>query len=95
MTATVLRCVPIANVKGNTISFPDPAALEAAAARICADLWAIWVHTRRAYQNGTIFQPYPTREVFFDAAVSVATQGGCAGWQVPLRVALPGYREAP
>lgn len=90
LTATVIRCVPISDAQGNP---PIPSLLEASAQEIDEDIWAIWAHTRSAFHDGDLFaSPSGSRELVFDPAFSDAPEGGCAGWQIPLRVAVGGYR---
>ena len=86
LTATVLRCIPILDEEGA----PPPAAeLDAAARVVDADLWAIWNHLRHYKATGALFPP-TQRELFIDAAASIAA-GGVGGWQIPIRVTLYGY----
>lgn len=84
---TILRCAPTIGDDG---SLPSPSAITAVAQNVQSDLWAIWNGILRAKRNGTLFQP-DQREMFMDPAVAVIQQGGCAGWQIGLRVALEGY----
>lgn len=87
MTATILRCAPI--IEGNTL--PSPAALAAAAAEMDADLWAIWNWIATRKRDLSLFGP-KERELLMDPASSLNQQGGCCGWQIPIRVQLDGYR---
>lgn len=93
MTATVIRCcVPVPTERGQNILFPAPADIEAVAAWTLEDVWAIWNHLRTQFKAGTLFpSPSGTREFMFDAAFPLLTEGGCAGWQIPVRVQLGGY----
>lgn len=88
LVATILRCAPTLGENGE---LPDVAAFNTAARQTNADLWAIWNHLTRAKRDGTLFQPDQV-EVFFDPAVALNQQGGCAGWAIQLRVSLEGYR---
>lgn len=88
LTATVIRCVPGPDASGNP---PGVALLEAAAQAIDEDVWAIWAHTRFRFHDKTLFASPSSRELVFDPAFSEAPEGGCAGWQIPLRVAVGGY----
>lgn len=89
ITATALRCAPVVTDDGQP---PDPDSQEAAALCTTQDVWAIWNFTRHAYKEGLLFaNPSSTRELFFDPAVPFLIQGGIAGWQIPIRVALYGY----
>lgn len=89
LTATVIRCVPITD--GNTP--PTAAVLEAAAQEVDEDVWAIWAMTRQRFEEGTLFpSPSGSRELIFQPALVSAPEGGCAGWQIPVQVAIGGYR---
>lgn len=90
MTATIVRCTAVSDEDGNP---PPIADLEASAMKIHADVWATWNFCRDAIRQGLLFaSPSGRREVFFDPAVSLEISGGVAGWQIPIRVQLGGYR---
>lgn len=91
MTATVLRCVPVSQKNGQP---PAAAALDAAARETTSDVWAIWNHLRSRVRAKSIFLTASgdVRELILDPAAAVLTQGGAAGWQIQIRVALDGYR---
>lgn len=92
LTITVLRCAPIPEQSGSKMKLPSAVDLENTAKETLGDVWAIWHGLRRAVQAGTLYASEScSREVFFDPASPVNTQGGCAGWQIPLRVALGIY----
>lgn len=85
LTASVIRCVPSGEV-------PAELDLEAAAQAMSADVWAIWAHSRDAFGDGSLFPSSSgSRELIFDAAQVQAPSGGCAGWTIPVRVAVGGY----
>jgi hypothetical protein len=92
LTATVLRCTPVVREDGTA---PSVAALDASAAETLADLWAIWHTLHARHRAGTVFlSPLgQQRAMLVDPAVSLLTQGGAAGWQIGVRVALDGYPE--
>lgn len=88
LTATVIRCVPVTDGK-----FPTVAVLEAKAQEIDEDVWAIWAFSRQRFEEGTLFpSPSGSRELFFQPALVSSPEGGCAGWQIPVQVAIGGYR---
>lgn len=96
MTATVLRCTPTLEEDGQNLILPSEAALEAAAVETLSDVWAIWATVRGLYRAGTLFATDAgRRELFFDPAVPVRPAGGCAGWEIQIRVALGGYTVTP
>lgn len=95
MTATVIRCVP--GLQDGSDLLPSPEDIEAAAVATLGDVWTIWNHLLTLKRDGSIFAgPYDgdphQREMFLDPAVALNTAGGCAGWQLQIRVQLGGYR---
>lgn len=93
LTITVARCTPTLKETAHKITFPNPADLDASAQEILNDVWVIWNHLVTLKKNETLFPPLQ-REMFFGAAVALRTSGGVAGWEIPIRVQLPGYRTA-
>ncbi len=92
MTATVIRCVPVLVDDG---SLPSAPAIDKAAQNVLEDCWAIWNHVLTRVIDGTLFvrpDGQGQREVFLDPAVALNAAGGCAGWQIQVRVQLGGYR---
>lgn len=87
LTATVLRCAPV--LDGNAL--PSPDSLQDAAATMNADLWAIWNTVSTRKRADLLFAPRE-RELMMDPASALNQQGGCCGWQIPIRVQLDGYR---
>lgn len=83
---TLARCIPIP--KADEVL--APAVLEAAAAVVNEDAWMVWTQLYRQQQDGSLFGLCD--EVFFDALAPLAPQGGCAGWVMQVRVAIPGFR---
>lgn len=90
LTCSVVRCLAGPDARGNA---PPVSAIEDAARQTNADLWAIWNELRTMKRDGTLFAPRE-REFFFDPAFPISVQGGCAGWLIPFRVTLGGYRSA-
>jgi hypothetical protein len=92
LTITVIRCVP---AMGEGLSFPAPAEIEAAAVETLADVWAIWNYIINRKRQGALFADDKgnprSRELVLDPAVPLNIQGGAAGWQIQVRVELPGY----
>lgn len=89
LVATILRCAPV--IQENTLELPTPASITAAAKETDEDIWAIWNYIPAAIRAGTLFAP-KDRETFVDPAVSLNQQGGCAGWQLQVRVQLDGFK---
>lgn len=88
MVATLTRCVPVIEQK----KWPTPAAMEAAAAQINADGWALWNHTFNMVASGQLFGI--CQEVYWDTLNSITPSGGCGGWTLGVRVRLDGYQES-
>lgn len=91
LTITVIRCVP--GMNGN--SFPTPDAMNDAAAATLADVWAIWNYVVNRKRDGLLYPDdqgnAKSRELVLDPAVPLNQQGGAGGWQIQIRVELPGY----
>ena len=90
MTVTIIRC---ATVQQNTKQSPPAASLDQDAQKTLADLWVIWNHLYTLKKADTLFPP-DHRHMFFDPAVALPIQGGMAGWEIPFRVQLGGYRTS-
>lgn len=88
MTATVLRCAPDLDEQAE---FPDPSEITAVAAQTNQDVWAIWNYLSDAKKALAIWPP-KEREFSFDPAIAQAQEGGCCGWEIPIRVQLSGYK---
>lgn len=87
MTATVLRCSPVPSKTGIA---PTPASLDAAAQQTLGDVWAIWNYLASRKRSSQLWAPRE-RELVFDPAVALGSQGGASGWQVQIRVQIDGY----
>lgn len=91
LTATIIRCSPTVAESRGKLVFPKPAELDAVARDTMSDVWAVWNHVRTRYRAKTLFFVADRRrELYFDPASPVATSGGAAGWQIPIRVQLDG-----
>lgn len=91
LTATVLRCS--ASYGEGEDFLPSPEAETAVAAVTNADIWAITNYLVDAIADGVIFGS--CQERMLDNPVTLAQQGGCAGWLVPVRFSLPGFVAIP
>lgn len=90
LTITALRCAPSWGEAPST-STPSIEALEEAAKETLDDVWCIWNHVATRKRDGTLFPPKKTRELIFDQALPLLTEGGIAGWQMQMRVQLDGF----
>jgi hypothetical protein len=86
--ATITRCIPTMDDNGNP---PTAAALEAKAAQIDADGWALWNHLHNLKASAQLLTLCD--EMFFDGILAAVPSGGCAGWTVTVRAAIGGYEE--
>jgi hypothetical protein len=90
MTATILRCGPALD---NDTVLPSPQELDQLSLQTLSDVWCIWNYVKSAVREKVLFVG-ESREIAFESAIAVNQEGGTAGWQVPIRVQLHGYRAA-
>jgi hypothetical protein len=79
LVITALRCAPMPQQDGSVLT----ADIEAVAAEVQEDGWALWNCIGCAIKN-EVFLDLCTI-VHFDRAVAINEQGGCVGWQMILR----------
>jgi len=92
LTAVVLRCVPGIEDDGQNLLLPSTDKISAAAAICYADLWGVWNYLKNQFRAGLLFASQSNRREFqFDPAIPVQSQGGVAGWSIPIRIQLGGY----
>lgn len=91
LVASLTRCIPTTGRGGGMDELPWPEDLEAAAAQIHADGWAIWNHIFNMIRVNEFSDR--CSEVFWDGMRAYVPSGGCAGWVLTLRVKLDGYEE--
>lgn len=92
LAIVLLRCYPVmqSNPAGN-VTLPTTAALNAAAAMISEDGWALWNAIVARHADGSLFGPFPCRDLQLGTLQPINPQGGCAGVLLPLTVHLDGY----
>lgn len=91
MVITIVRCVPVGSGdNANSYSPPSVAQLDAAAEVLAIDAWVIVNYLNWRQRAGDLFLG-GCQAVFIDPAVSLDPQGGCGGWQIPVRAAIDGY----
>jgi hypothetical protein len=94
-TITVLRCVPVLRGAGQTLALPVMAAINKSASETYGDLWAVWNGLIAQYRDGTLFaSPSHRREFMLDPAIPVRTSGAAGGWEIGVRVQIPGYSSS-
>lgn len=84
----VIRCVPQPKLAGARLTWPDPTDLQAAAATIDADGWAIWLGLNDALKHGALSAECAGAERL--GAEKLLPQGGFGGWNFAWRVPLEG-----
>lgn len=84
LTVTALRCAPAVSSQGTVLTTD----MEAVAAQVYEDAWALWCGFYHAVQDGTF--EGKCEDVHFDRGQTVAEQGGCVGWQFVFRAQLDG-----
>jgi hypothetical protein len=89
LNVRIVRCVPTMN--GQTMAPPSPEAIEAAAAVIFQDGWAIWNHLKRQINAGAVWEGRCSG-VIVQSAVPVPDNGGVAGWEIPVTTWIQGYQ---
>jgi hypothetical protein len=81
---TAVRCSPTVN----GTQLPTVAAMNASAAEVLEDGWALWNGLRHAIEDNLIFDG--CLGVHFDGAQPLPDQGGCVGWRMVIRASIPG-----
>lgn len=90
LVVTVVRCIPVS--EGHS-PIPTAAAQQAAALTLDTDLWAIWNAIATAKRAGTLFGGR-CPALYLDPPSPQLAEGACAGWVIPIRAAIPGYKVA-
>lgn len=85
------RCVPIGKGEGAKWTPPTVIEQEDAARQLNADGWAMWNHIWNLIDAKQFLTA--CQGVVFESLVSIPQSGGCAGWQLTVRVQLDGYAE--
>jgi len=88
LAAMISRCIPVPDAHGNP---PPVADMQASAAQLNADNWALWNHVHNMAAAGLIFSQ--CGELYFDGIVPMQPNGGCAGYILTVRASLDGYAE--
>lgn len=91
MVITIVRCVPSGG-GDNAASYipPSAAQLDASAETLDIDAWVIVNYINWKQRAGDQFLG-GCQALFMDPAIPLDPQGGCGGWQIPVRVAIGGY----
>ncbi len=91
LVITSVRCVPTGELSGQKVIPPTIAQLQASAAQIDADGWALWNILWNLWRAGDLFST--CESVFWDGMRSIPPSGGCGGWNLLIRATLGGYDD--
>ncbi len=91
LVVTSVRCVPSAELSGQKMIPPTVDQLQASAAQIDADGWALWNVLWNLWRAGDLF--VQCDKVIWDGLRSIAPSGGCGGWNLFIRATLGGYDD--
>lgn len=86
---TVVRCSSIADIDQNGL--PSTSAIAEVAQWTTEDLWSIWNALHQAWNAGTGFLDGNCKDFWIDPPTPVSQEGGCVGWEIPVRVWVDGY----
>lgn len=92
LIVTVLRCLPLGEVDGDSYTPPSADEIQASAHQTLADGWALWNHIYnliRAQQ----FLNHCQRAVFLGMQSIRPGDGQCGGWQLSFAAELGGYES--
>jgi hypothetical protein len=90
---TVVRCSSIADVAQDGL--PRMSSIAQVAAWTTEDLWATWNALREAWNDGSGFLDGDCKDFYLDPPTPVSQEGGCVGWEIPVRVWVDGYTALP
>lgn len=86
---TVVRCSADADLQG-----PSTAGIAEVARQTSEDLWAVWNALKQSWNAGG-FLDGNCKGFYMDPPVPVQQEGGCVGWEIPLRVWVGGFDPLP
>jgi hypothetical protein len=86
---TISRCVPAGEINGTEYVPPAVTDLEATAAQMHADAWALYNGLFNRIAQGILTDVCD--EVAWDGLQAATPSGGCGGWTINLRFQLDGY----
>jgi hypothetical protein len=92
LIVTVLRCLPLGEVDGDSYTAPTAEEVTASARQTLADGWALW---NRIYNmiRADQFLTRCQRAEFVGMQSIRPGDGQCGGWQLSFRAELSGYDE--
>lgn len=85
----VIRCVQTSDPSSQGKKPAEEVGLEAAAALGNQDAWVLWCGLMAMVRRDLLFAK--CNEVHFDSCEAIPTEGNVAGWEIQIRVLLPGF----
>lgn len=86
---TIVRCTP--QPSGASLTPPAPSALQAVSLECLEDLWALWNWLTNKIRTNPGLWEGRCMGTYLDTAIPLNEEGGCAGWQLPVRTSIQGY----
>lgn len=94
LIVTILRCLPLGEVDGDTYTPPSATEIETAARQTLADGWALWNHIYNLIRHEPrLFLEDCQRADFLGMQSIRPGDGQCGGWQLAFAAELGGYDE--
>lgn len=93
LVLTLGRCIPEGELVGKTYNPPTATELDAAAAQINADGWALANGIANALNEGELHEKCSGWK--WDGVNAATPMGGCGGWTINFRVTVDGYGADP
>lgn len=87
LSVRVVRCVPVATDTGSALS---DSALQAVAAAVLEDGWALWNGLMLLKRQGSLLDGLCS-EIEFESLNPIPVEGGQGGWDLRLSVQVNGY----
>ncbi len=91
-TVTVVRCSSIADLSQDGL--PNTARIAEVAQWTTEDVWSIWNALRHAWADDA-FLDGNCKDFYMDPPNPISQEGGCVGWEIPVRVWVDGYDPLP
>lgn len=85
----IIRCVQTTDPQSQGRKPADVVGLESAASLGNQDAWVLWCGLMAMVRRELLFTK--CREIHWDSCQAIPTEGNVAGWELTVRVALPGF----
>lgn len=90
---TVVRCSSIADIGADGL--PKMSSIAQVAQWTTEDLWSIWNALHQAWNDGSGYLDGNCKDFYMDPPNPISQEGGCVGWEIPVRVWVDGYTALP